>query len=190
MEDQDHWWMAGIYRDVFLFSTGTRLSRRPVSAGRLRSEDRCRGTLRGRQDQLRQRSGPQDCPGRPPKKNYCLTARLLDADGGATDVSHTDHQSALSPDPVSSRHRYAPHQPSSHGPANRPIATCCTLRWPKKMAKRLAHCAVRTGFRRVEIKDRQILFNGAPVLIKGVNRHDHDDATGKFVSRERMISGH
>ena len=31
------------------------------------------------------------------------------------------------------------------------------------------------GFRDVEIRDRQLLVNGEPVLIAGVNRHDHDD---------------
>ena len=33
---------------------------------------------------------------------------------------------------------------------------------------------VRTGFRKVEIKNRQILVNGQPVLIKGANRHEID----------------
>ncbi|UCH01641.1 MAG: beta-galactosidase, partial [Candidatus Bathyarchaeota archaeon] len=34
------------------------------------------------------------------------------------------------------------------------------------------------GFRRVEAKDGRILVNGVPVLLKGVNRHEHDDAKG------------
>lgn len=44
----------------------------------------------------------------------------------------------------------------------------------------------RIGFRRIEIADRQLLLNGNPVLIKGVNRHDHDEETGCVVSRETM----
>ena len=47
-------------------------------------------------------------------------------------------------------------------------------------------CACRVGFRSVVVRDRQLLVNGRPVLIKGVNRHDHDDTTGKAVSREMM----
>jgi beta-galactosidase len=42
------------------------------------------------------------------------------------------------------------------------------------------------GFRRVEVKDRQLLINGQAVLIKGVNRHDHSDTEGKVVSEELM----
>ncbi|WPJ96077.1 glycoside hydrolase family 2 TIM barrel-domain containing protein [Coraliomargarita algicola] len=42
------------------------------------------------------------------------------------------------------------------------------------------------GFRRVEIKDRQLLINGKAVLIKGVNRHDHSDTEGKVVSEALM----
>lgn len=35
------------------------------------------------------------------------------------------------------------------------------------------------GFRRIEIKDRQLLVNGKPIVIIGVNRHDHHPETGK-----------
>ena len=42
------------------------------------------------------------------------------------------------------------------------------------------------GFRRVEIRDRQLLLNGHPTLIKGVNRHDHDQRTGCVVNEESM----
>ena len=46
---------------------------------------------------------------------------------------------------------------------------------------------VTVGFRRVEIKDGRFLVNGRAVLIKGVNRHEHDPDTGHYVSRELMI---
>ena len=45
----------------------------------------------------------------------------------------------------------------------------------------------RTGFRKVEIKDSQLLINGKAVIIKGVNRHESDPLTGYVVSRERMM---
>jgi beta-galactosidase len=45
----------------------------------------------------------------------------------------------------------------------------------------------RVGFRKVEIKDAQLLVNGAPILIKGVDRHEIDPDGGYVVSRERMI---
>ena len=44
------------------------------------------------------------------------------------------------------------------------------------------------GFRRVEIKDGQLLVNGKAVYIKGANRHEMDPDGGYVVSRERMIA--
>lgn len=45
----------------------------------------------------------------------------------------------------------------------------------------------KVGFRKVEIKDSQLLVNGKPIYIKGVNRHEMDPDGGYVVSRERMI---
>jgi beta-galactosidase len=45
----------------------------------------------------------------------------------------------------------------------------------------------RLGFRRIEIKGRQVLVNGQAVMFKGVNHHDHDDVTGMAVSQELML---
>ena len=45
----------------------------------------------------------------------------------------------------------------------------------------------RFGFREVEMKNGQLLVNGKPVLLKGVNRHEHDPKTGHYVSKESMI---
>ena len=42
------------------------------------------------------------------------------------------------------------------------------------------------GFRTVEIKGGKLLINGQYVLIKGVNRHEHDAYTGHVISRESM----
>ena len=46
---------------------------------------------------------------------------------------------------------------------------------------------VRVGFRKIEIKDKQFLVNGQPVLIKGADRHEMDPDGGYVVSVERMI---
>lgn len=45
----------------------------------------------------------------------------------------------------------------------------------------------KVGFRNVEIKGGQLLVNGQPILIKGVNRHEMDPTNGYVVSRDRMI---
>jgi beta-galactosidase len=45
---------------------------------------------------------------------------------------------------------------------------------------------LRIGFRRVEIEGVHLLINGATVLIRGVNRHDFDQHTGRVVSAESI----
>lgn len=46
---------------------------------------------------------------------------------------------------------------------------------------------IKVGFRKIELKDAQVLVNGQPVLIKGADRHEMDPDGGSYVSRERMI---
>ena len=46
---------------------------------------------------------------------------------------------------------------------------------------------VKVGFRKIEIRNSQLLVNGQPVLIKGVNRHEIGPDEGSYVSRERML---
>lgn len=46
--------------------------------------------------------------------------------------------------------------------------------------------ALAVGFRRVEVRGHELLVNGRPVLIKGVNRHDHDPRRGKAVTPQSI----
>ena len=46
---------------------------------------------------------------------------------------------------------------------------------------------VKVGFRKIELKNAQILVNGQPVLFKGANRHEIDPDNGYYLSPERMI---
>ncbi|MEM6377380.1 MAG: glycoside hydrolase family 2 TIM barrel-domain containing protein [Bacteroidota bacterium] len=47
--------------------------------------------------------------------------------------------------------------------------------------------STKVGFREVEIKKGELFVNGTSVLLYGVNRHDHDPITGKVVSKEAML---
>ena len=44
--------------------------------------------------------------------------------------------------------------------------------------------AIKVGFRNVKIENSQLLVNGQPIYIKGVNHHDHDEKTGHVISEE------
>ena len=47
---------------------------------------------------------------------------------------------------------------------------------------------VQVGFRRVEIRGLDLLVNGARVFIRGVNRHDFDQHTGRVISPRRRCA--
>ena len=44
----------------------------------------------------------------------------------------------------------------------------------------------KIGFRRVEVKGKDLLVNGKPVIIYGINRHDFNRQTGRVLTRELM----
>ncbi len=45
----------------------------------------------------------------------------------------------------------------------------------------------KIGFRKVEIKNAQLLINGVATYVHGVNRHEHDEIKGHVPSRELMV---
>ena len=47
--------------------------------------------------------------------------------------------------------------------------------------------SIRTGFRKVEIKNGVYLVNGRPIKLKGTNRHEMNPDTGHAVTREQMM---
>ncbi len=55
-----------------------------------------------------------------------------------------------------------------------------------KKGKSIEKLTTHFGFRTSEIKDGKLLINGQCVLIKGVNRHEHDPYTGHVISRESI----
>jgi len=59
-----------------------------------------------------------------------------------------------------------------------------TLRAPDGTLAETA--TVRVGFRRVEIRGLDLLVNGQRIFIRGVNRHDFDQHTGRVVTTDSM----
>ncbi len=43
------------------------------------------------------------------------------------------------------------------------------------------------GFRTVEIKNAQLMVNGVPIYVKGVNIHEHNDTTGHYQNEATML---
>lgn len=57
----------------------------------------------------------------------------------------------------------------------------------KKGGKTMQSATQRVGFRKIELRNAQVLINGKAVYFKGADRHEIDPDGGYIVSRERMI---
>jgi len=187
LEDQDHWWMAGIHREVYLYSTDNVFIQDVFVKGQL-DETYTDGNidLKLRIDNL------NDI-----KTIHSLDIKMYDPSGNIV----LDEIKAAETEGLSIRHT-APgidHILEHNIRLNYKIES--PLKWTaetpnlykvlvilkNKNGEIVEVNSSRTGFRRVEIKNKEMLINGKAVLMKGVNRHDHDDRTGKTVSREMMI---
>lgn len=47
--------------------------------------------------------------------------------------------------------------------------------------------ACQVGFRDTRVQDRQLLHNGMPIIVRGVNRHEHDQKNGKAITFDNML---
>lgn len=62
-----------------------------------------------------------------------------------------------------------------------------TILFRTKREKRfIEYIPFKMGFRNIEVQDNQLLVNGKPVLIKGVNYHEHSPEDGHVLSEETM----
>ncbi|MCW3787010.1 glycoside hydrolase family 2 TIM barrel-domain containing protein [Plebeiibacterium sediminum] len=56
-----------------------------------------------------------------------------------------------------------------------------------EQGKLIESTSCKVGFRTVEIKDAQLMVNGKPVLVRGVNLHEHNANTGHVIDKETML---
>lgn len=145
LEDQDMWWLPGIFRDVTLLE---------VPEGSLR--------------------------------DYFVHASYDHERGSGTLRVDTDVPAHLSLPEL-----------GVHGhPADRPLTLPGVEPWsaehPRLYAGELVPLTgaepvrLRIGFRSVAIRDGRFTVNGAPVLLRGVNRHEHDADHGRALTLDTM----
>ncbi|GAA4328850.1 glycoside hydrolase family 2 TIM barrel-domain containing protein [Flaviaesturariibacter amylovorans] len=63
----------------------------------------------------------------------------------------------------------------------------CVLTLQQPSGKVIQSTAAKVGFRKVEIRNAQLLVNGKKVMMHGVNRHEHDELLGHVPTRELML---
>jgi len=53
--------------------------------------------------------------------------------------------------------------------------------------KSLEVTSCQTGFRKIEIRNKQLLINGKPIIIRGTNLHEHHEKFGHYVDKATML---
>ncbi len=71
--------------------------------------------------------------------------------------------------------------------AETPYLYNCIISLYNQAGEIIHSTANKIGFRKVEIKNAQLLVNGKRVIFHGVNRHEHDERLGHVPTKELMI---
>lgn len=176
LEDQDFWRLSGIFRDVEL------VSRAPVHVRDFNA--RTSFDAQYRDARLNVNAKVRNTGASAEK--FTLQAKLFDARGVQVGIPLSGAGTAAAGGEVSldlSRDVTNPLKWSAEEP------NLYTLVLTLKDAKGRVLEAIpwRLGFRTSEIKDGRILVNGRSVVIKGVNRHEHDPDLGQVTTREMML---
>jgi len=179
IEDQDQWWMGGLHREVYLYSTPQVHLADIFALGTL-DKDYVDGRLK-----LTSKVGFP----RQPEDGWIVETQLYDPKGKAIFA-----KPVRSPVTVGAPGSLGRLHAKVDEPVSKPLlwsaelphlyTVTVTLRDPRNSV--VDTTATRVGFRSVEIRDRSLLVNGRRVLIKGVNRHDHHDTKGKALDRETL----
>jgi beta-galactosidase/beta-glucuronidase len=179
LEDQDMWRLSGIFRDVYLYSTPNVHIRDFFIRTDLDDEYRD-ATMKVRTN-VKNYSNIS-------KRGYSVEIDLFGPDGGSIfSDSHVKAIEAIMGGREAvvefEEHVADPLKWSSEYPHLYTLLVI--LRDERGEVIEVVRSAI--GFRRVETKGGRILVNGVPVLLKGVNRHEHEDVRGHSVTRESMI---
>jgi len=193
LEDQDMWRTSGIHRDVFLYSpANVRIADFSV---RTTFDDNYLNAKLQIKPELKSYKGKT-------LEGWKIEAQLYDANNkpvidsalshDAYTILNANYSSGVLNDrtPQRGQPKFAWLEAEIRNPekwtAETPYLYTLVLKLIDEKGKDVEYASCKVGFRSVEIKDGQILVNGSPVRLRGVNRHEHDPATGRCISPERM----
>jgi beta-galactosidase len=174
LEDQDFWRLSGIFRDVYMWS-GADLDLLDIEINGSLNDTYDKGVLKIKTLVFNYTTD---------SRKYSINTVLLDAAGKpvvsrsiqGNVFADTQHLSLETIEPLEI-------QPWS---AENPYLYTLQVALKDEAGADVANYAFPVGFVRSEIKNGNLLVNGQPILIKGVNRHDHDHLTGHYISEETM----
>lgn len=174
LEDQDMWRFAGIYRRVYLYAV-PRLHIRDITVRTPMKEPYAEALLEVECILKNERPERADGAG--------VTARLLDRDGKEITVIRGTMPS-ISPGEESRVFLSGKVRQPNLWSAEKPYLYTLLLKLEDQDGRVLEVVEERVGFRQLEIREAQLLVNGVPVRLKGVNRHEHDPVRGRTMTRE------
>jgi beta-galactosidase len=194
LEDQDMWRFSGIYRDVFLYSTAD--IRIADFAVRTELDADYRNAHLLIKPRL-EHAGIQSISG------WTVCAQLYDPAGtpvwdkplsrNADEILNPDFSSEILNirTPQRGPAQFAWLDGAVENPkkwtAETPWLYTVVLTLNNNEQQAIEAVSCRVGFRRVQIEKGQLLINGQPIRLYGVNRHEHDPDHGRAVSLDRMI---
>ncbi|KAA8476103.1 beta-galactosidase [Arcticibacter tournemirensis] len=176
LEDQDFWRISGIERDVCLYSLPKLSIWDFFLKGDLDSKY-TNGLFTASVD-LRQFSGNSI-------KGGSLSVSVVDKAGKT--VYSSQKVVSIGADSIQTINFSGTVSNPLKWSAEHPNLYDCIISLKDNKGTLLGHTGAKIGFRKVEIKDAQLMVNGMPIYVKGANRHEHDDVNGHVPSRELMM---
>lgn len=177
IEDQDKWRMSGIFRDVYLLAT-PKVHIRDIFAKPSLDQNKINGRL---SLELAVKNYATEN-----SSDHQLEVKLLDETGQAMynrsiqDISLRTGEEKLLKSDIDVD---APRKWSAEDPALYTLVL--SLRDAEGTVLEVGSVAV--GFRDVAIKDGQMLVNGRPVILKGVNRNEFHPDLGYVMTMDQML---
>lgn len=176
IEDQDQWWMGGLHRPVWIESRpSTHLADLPITTG----YDAATGSGTVSLDAFVSFGGV-------PEAGWTVRATLFDPNGrqvGSPRTRDVPHEHArpyqFTGFSVAAEFAVKKAKPWS---AERPDRYEVRVELIDRRGRSRHVESMLVGLRTIETRDRQLLVNGQPVWIFGVNRHDHHPDRGKAVT--------
>ncbi len=176
LEDQDFWRVSGIERDVYLYTTPD-VQIRDFFAKATLSDDYKNGLL----------DLDIDVRNLAPKSsnNIDVISTLYDADKNIVAVQSSKVE-LNGQEQKSLTHSFFIKNIKPWS-AETPQLYSLVIETKDEKTGTLEFVGEDIGFRTVELKNGQLIVNGQAILIKGVNRHEHDERTAHVISRESML---
>ncbi|WNH09882.1 glycoside hydrolase family 2 TIM barrel-domain containing protein [Thalassobellus suaedae] len=177
IEDQDFWRLSGIQRDVFLFAR-PKIHIRDFFAKALLDSSYEHGVFKLSVD-IKNTSNIK-------ASHLKLQYKILDAQEQQvlTDESLFSVKSLSSENLI-----FNGNIPNIHSwSAENPYLYTLLLFISDNSGKTIEATSIKIGFRTTEIRGGQLLVNGKPILLKGVNRHEHDPDYGHVVNEKDMLA--